>query len=86
MNAETAEPLRIWGDLVKAPSLFVRNLRFVQDYQTVRGCAEPLRLLLSARTIIAGRVELSAWLRPAPEQADDAEHTCTSKNGDQARE
>lgn len=67
LDAETATRLRLWGDLVKSPSIFVRSLRFVQDYQTVHGCTEPLRLLLSVRTRIAGAVEMTVWLHPASE-------------------
>ena len=64
LDAETAAPLRPWGDLVQSPSIFVRNLRLVEDYQSVAECAEPLRLLFTMRTRIAG-VEMTVWQRPA---------------------
>ncbi len=67
LDAETAAPFRLWGDLVKPPSILVRSFRFVQDYQTVHGCTEPLRLLLTARTRIAGSVEITVWLHPVKE-------------------
>jgi len=67
LDANTATPLRIWGDLVKSPSLFVRSFRFVQDYQAVAGCNAPLRILLTSRTRIAGKVEMTVWMRPAIE-------------------
>jgi hypothetical protein len=67
-DAETAAPLRMWGDLVKSPSIFVHSFQFVQDYQMVRGCSEPLRLLLTTRTRIAGAVEMTVWLHPAEER------------------
>jgi len=86
LNAGTAAPLRLWGDFVKSPSVFVRSFRFVQDYQMVGVCTEPLRLLLSARTIIGGRVEMSVWLHPASEQADSSECNRTFQNGEQATE
>jgi len=70
LDAETAEPLRMWGDLVKAPSILVANFRFVQDYQTVHGCTEPLRLISTARTRIAGTVEMTVWLYPASEPTE----------------
>jgi hypothetical protein len=70
LDAGTGEPHRIWGDLVKSPSIFVRSFRFVQDYQTVHGCTEPLRLLLTARTRIAGTVEMTVWLHPASEEPE----------------
>jgi hypothetical protein len=67
LDAESGAPLRLWGDLVKRPSIFVRSLRFVQDYQAVHGCTQPLRLLLTARTMIAGAVEMTVWVHPASE-------------------
>jgi hypothetical protein len=72
LDRDTAAPLRLWGDLVKSPTIFIRGLRFVQDYQTVHGCTEPLRLLLTARTRIAGTVEMTVWLHPASEEAEAA--------------
>ena len=72
LNAETAAPLRVWGDLVKSPSVFIRSFRFVQDYQMVRGCTEPLRLVLTARTRFAGTAEMTVWLRPVSEETEAA--------------
>jgi len=72
LDADTAAPLRLWGDLVKSPSIFVRSFRFVQDYQTVQGCTEPLRLISTARTRIAGTVEMTMWLHPASQETEAA--------------
>lgn len=62
LDAGTAAPLRLWGDFVKSPSIFIRSLRFVQDYQHLGECFQPLRLLLTARTRIAGEMEMAIWL------------------------
>jgi len=70
LDAETAAPLRLWGDLVKSPWIFVRDFRFVQDYQMVRGCSEPLRLLLTTHTLVAGGVEMTVWLQPVFEETE----------------
>jgi len=70
LTADTAKPLRLWGDLVKSPSIFVRSFRFVQDYQMVEGRSQPLRLLLTARTRIAGTVEMAVWQHPAASTAE----------------
>jgi hypothetical protein len=64
LTVDTAVPLRLWGDLVKSPSIFIRSSRVVQDYQTVGACSQPLRLLLTAHTRIAGTVEMVIWLQP----------------------
>jgi hypothetical protein len=69
LDATTAAPLRLWGDLVKSPSIFVRNLRFVQDYQRIGDCSQPLRLLLTVETRIVGKVEMAVWLHPADGQS-----------------
>jgi len=70
LDANTAAPRRIWGDLVKSPSIFIRSFRFVQDYQTVAGCDTPLRILLTSRARIAGPVEMTVWMRPSTEGPD----------------
>ena len=64
LDAATAAPLRLWGDFVKSPSLFVRKIRFVQDYQRIGHCFQPLRLLITAETRIAGKAEMGIWLHP----------------------
>jgi hypothetical protein len=69
LEATTAAPLRLWGDFVKSPSIFVRSFRFVQDYQCIGHCFQPLRLLLTAETRIAGKVEMAVWLHPVDGQA-----------------
>ena len=62
LEAATGAPLRLWGDLVKSPSIFVRSFRFVQDYQDLHQCVQPLRLLLTIRTRIAGEAQMAVWL------------------------
>jgi hypothetical protein len=64
LDGSTAAPLRLWGDLVKSPSIFVRELRFVLDYQDLDQCFQPLRLLLTVRTLIAGQAEMAVWMHP----------------------
>ncbi len=63
LDSTTAVPLRLWGDLVKSPSIFIRNFRFVEDYQDQNQCFQPSRLLLTADTRIAGLMEMSVWER-----------------------
>jgi len=82
LNAETAAPFRLWGDVVKAPSMVVRSLRFVQDYQTLGECTEPLRLQVTTRALLAGTVELTVWSHPAsgePEAAGTEDRLIDSK-------
>ncbi len=72
----TAAPLRLWGDFVKSPSIFVRTFRFVQDYQRIGQCFQPLRLLLTVETRIAGKVEMAVWLNPVDSQSATAADGC----------
>ena len=78
LDAATGDPLRLWGDLVKSPSFFVRNIRFVQDNQRIGTYFEPLRLLLTADTRIAGRVEMAVWLHPLDVQSTESTAMCGS--------
>jgi hypothetical protein len=70
LTADTAAPLRLWGDLVKSPSIFIRSFRFVEDYQTVAKCTQPLRLVLTIRTRIAGTVEMVVWQHSAADSPE----------------
>ncbi len=63
LDAATAEPLRLWGDFVRSPSILVRSFRFVQDYRNLNRCSQPIRLLLTLQTRIAGEAEMAVWLR-----------------------
>ena len=86
LTADTAAPLRLWGDFVKSPSIFIRSFRFVRDYQTVTECAQPLRLVLTIRTRIAGTVEMVVWQHSAadsPESMGDGEGSSQFPQGDQ---
>jgi hypothetical protein len=78
LEAATAAPLRLWGDFVKSPSIFVRKIRFVQDYQSIGHGFLPLRLLLTVETRIAGTVEMTIWLHPVDDQSVPATARCGS--------
>ncbi len=47
--------VRAEGTLVKSPSIFVKKIRFVQDYNTVAGFSLPVHIHSVAETRIAGR-------------------------------
>jgi len=85
LATDTATPLRLWGDLVKSPSIFIRGVRFVQDYQIVAECPQPLRLVLTIRTRIAGTVEMVVWQHSAdsPESIGAGESSFQFLQGDQ---
>lgn len=86
LTADTAAPLRLWGDLVKSPSIVIRSFRFVQDYQTVAECSQPLRLVVTTPTRIAGTVEMVVWQYPAvdkPESIRAGESSSQFQHGGQ---
>jgi hypothetical protein len=70
------------GDLVKSPSIFVRGFHFVQDYRDLNQCSQPVRLLLTVQTRIAGQAEMAVRLQsvdnPTPAAGGGA---CGSEGG-----
>jgi outer membrane lipoprotein-sorting protein len=78
IDGNTSAKLRVWGDLVKSPSIFVRGVRLVQDYQQVNGCASPLRLIVNVDTRLAGEANMVVWLHPTV--SDFAEGTVQSES------
>lgn len=81
LDAKTAEPLRLWGDVVKSPSIFIHHIRLVEDYQSLGACSQPLRLLLTARTRIAGSVEMAVWQHPAEAPMETGETASHGSKG-----
>ena len=61
LDQATALPLREWGDLAKSPSPFVRRIRFVRDYVLTGGRTEVRRLILTARALFVGEVDMTMW-------------------------
>jgi len=70
IDAETARPLRDWGEFVKTPSVFLSRIRFVRDYDWSGPEPRPRRIILTMNAAFAGPVELTVWLnQPAPDSA-----------------
>lgn len=78
LDATTGNPLRLWGDLVKSPSIFIRNLRFVQDYVYPSRCRQPVRLIVTVQTRIVGQVELVARFRAVESRPVPMDNLTTS--------
>jgi hypothetical protein len=73
LDANTADPLRLWGDFVKSPSIFISSFRFVRDYQGTSQCFQPARLLVTADTRVAGPMEMAVWLHSLAGQTTPAD-------------
>jgi len=61
IDEQTALPLREWGELVKNPSVFLRNVYFVRDYFIRDGVSYPRRVITNVDTRIVGRANLTIW-------------------------
>ncbi len=61
VDSATFLPLREWGELVKNPSVFLKNVYFVRDYHIQDGMAVPRRIISHVDTRIVGRANLTIW-------------------------
>jgi hypothetical protein len=61
VDAETYLPLREWGELVRNPSVFLKNVYFVRDYHIQDGISVPRRIISNVDTRIVGRANLTIW-------------------------
>jgi hypothetical protein len=61
IDSESFLPLREWGEFVKNPSVFLRNVYFVRDYFIRDGVSIPRRIISNVDTRIVGRASLTIW-------------------------
>lgn len=61
IDQETDLPLRQWGELVRNPSLFLKNVYFVRDYTIYDGVSVPRRLISDVTTRLFGKAHLTIW-------------------------
>ncbi len=61
IDSQTYLPLREWGEMVKNPSVFLKNVYFVRDYFIQDGVAVPRRVLSDVKTRLVGNVRLTIW-------------------------
>jgi hypothetical protein len=59
LDAATAMPVREAGEAVKSPSVFVKKMQFVQDYEIRDGVAFPKHFQGTADVRMVGRAELN---------------------------
>lgn len=69
VDAETGMPVRESGQFVKSPSVFLKKIAFVRDYELQDGVSIPAHIESMVDTRIVGRAELeisfSKFTRPA---------------------
>jgi hypothetical protein len=61
IDSRTYLPLREWGELVKNPSVFLRNVYFVRDYYIWEGRSIPRRIISDVSTRLVGKAQLTIW-------------------------
>lgn len=59
LDAETCLPVRESGRWVKSPSIFVRRIDFVREYDIENGLAIPRQIESTVETRLAGKAELT---------------------------
>ncbi len=59
LDAETAMPVRESGRLVKSPSMFLKKIEFVREYDIQNGIAIPKHIESKADVRVFGRAELT---------------------------
>ena len=80
LDAETYMPVRESGSFVKSPSIFLKKMEFVREYELQNGVSMPQRLQSKAEVRFFGPVELNInFLRFSKEEQDDV----TAANTDQ---
>jgi hypothetical protein len=59
LDADSGMPVRISGQWVKSPSVFVKKVEFVQEFEMQNGVSLPSHIESKVDTRLAGRAELS---------------------------
>ena len=80
LDAKTAMPVREAGRFVKNPSIGLKKVEFVREYEIQDGVAIPKHIQSTADVRIIGRAELSIDFSnyTKPENADDAQAQASS--------
>ena len=61
IDAQTGMPVRESGEFVKTPSVFLKKIAFVRDYELRDGVAFPSHIASTVDTRIVGRAELQIY-------------------------
>jgi hypothetical protein len=74
VDADTGMPVRLSGQWVKSPSVFVKRVQFVQEFEMQNGVSLPSHIESTVDTRIVGRAELSInFSNFTPESAEAVE-------------
>lgn len=80
VDAETGMPVRESGQFVKSPSLFLKKIAFVRDYEMQDGVSIPAHLESRVDTRVVGRAELQVSFSNFTRQSGDEEVAAVEAN------
>ena len=83
LDTATGMPVRESGLLVKSPSIFLKKIQFVRDYEIRDGMAFPKHIESTVDTRLAGRAELSVNFSNFIREEDAADDALLTSDGDQ---
>lgn len=74
VDAKTFMPVRESGTFVKSPSIFLKKIEFVRDYEMRNGVSVPTHIQSTVDTRLVGRAELSINFSNFAKDSADAEN------------
>jgi len=83
IQASTGLPVRESGRLVKNPSVFLKRVEFVRDYDTRSGMAVPTRIKSEIKTRLVGVAELTIHFKNVAFHGKPAQLTAQNRVGDE---
>jgi hypothetical protein len=82
LEADTGMPIRESGQFVKTPSIFLKKIAFVRDYELRNGVAFPIHIQSTVDTRIVGKAQLDINFSNYSKQDEDTpEVTSNSADG-----
>jgi hypothetical protein len=76
LHARTCLPVREQGEFVKSPSIFLKKITFIRDYQIRTGIALPQRIASTIETRLVGKallnIQYANFVKPDQTLADGA--------------
>jgi hypothetical protein len=81
IDADTGMPLRESGEFVKSPSVFLKKIAFVRDYELRDGVSIPKHIASRVDTRVVGRAELQIEFSNFTKQENAEDDSVTVANG-----
>lgn len=85
IDAATGMPIRESGQFVKSPSVFLKKIAFVRDYELQDGVALPKHIASTVDTRIVGRAELDIAFSHFSKEHDEAGDATADQAGSETK-